>query len=338
MQQVGVLESFIADLADKLEGTVIMPRLSLAASRRERPLIVGNSSMRVSDPSSQSDMHHLLSDLGAFIELLQTHLPPSIIGPLSKTLGPNLVKKLISMRLSSAVPEELAALQDFGSTREEVYQFSETMHSHGWPGVDQLQAWTTSIPEVWLEKRRRNSLNQVRQLLKRGFGKISTVERVETQVVSQQDHLFTRNTSSDDWNAGWSDEEDGSPVEKKAKSHNAIGDDEEEDGHAWGLDYKADEESKSKGPGPSADDDVQDDAWGWGDDKETEETEESPKTPQREINPSRRDAVNGHVDPHPMSGREITLKETYNTTSLPIGILDLINSVLADQDAVSEQR
>ncbi|KAL8943241.1 MAG: hypothetical protein Q9211_001059 [Gyalolechia sp. 1 TL-2023] len=315
MHQVGLLDGFVADLAGKLEHTIMEPRLALGAGSLERLLVVESNRMTLSEASSPSSMQRLFSELGAFMEFLQTRLPPLIFNPLSEALGPKLVMNVIAIRLSSAVPEELAALQEFGSTREKVSQFASTVDSCGWPGADQLRNWTNTIPEAWLEKRQTNSLDKVRQLLKRGFGEISAVERVETQVVTQQDHLFGGNTNNDDWNAGWSDEEDRSPVEKKAKSR----DEEEEDGSAWGLDDA---------------DNAEDDAWGWENDKDTGEISE---TPQPEKAPLPKGTVNGHTGSRQKSEREITLRETYNITSLPIGVLDLLNTVLTDRDAI-EQR
>ncbi|KAL8943632.1 MAG: hypothetical protein Q9216_000920 [Gyalolechia sp. 2 TL-2023] len=318
MRQFGLLEGFVAGLAEKVKHTIIEPRLALGAEMLDRLLVTENNRMTLSEASSASNMLQLFSDLAAFMEFLQTRLPPLISNPLSEALGPDLVMNLIAIRLSSAVPEELAALRDFGSVREEVSRFASTMLSYGWPGVDQLRSWTNSIPEAWLEKRQRNSLDKVRQLLKRGFGEISTVERVETQVVSQQDRLFAGNTSNDDWNAGWSDEEDRSPVEKKVKSQDASRDDDEEDGSAWGLDDAEEPE---------------DDAWGWGDDKGDGK---SPETPQREKISLPEATVNGNSTSGQKSKREVTLRETYNITSLPIGILDLVNTILADRDAIEE--
>lgn len=296
-------------------------------------LIVEGDTIRLSGASSPADMHRLFSDMATFLSFLQTHLPPSIFDSLSKVCGLNLAENLISTRLSSAVPEELAALRAFNITRAEVYRFSETLSSHGWLGANQLRAWTNNIPQVWLEKRQRKSLDQMRLLLKRGFGDIKTVERVETQTVSQQDHLFPGNTGNDDWNAGWSDEETGSPVKNDVKHQNEAGDD-EEDVSAWGLDEEDDEQT-SKDAAPSATNDDEADAWGWGDD---ENKKEDPRNPQRKPAEPSNHGINRHVKPRRGSQREVTLRETYNITSLPIGVFNIISSILSDVDALGEQR
>lgn len=326
-----LIENLIADCAGKLQSAIIMPRI-LQVNMCDRSLITDNETMALSEACSSSDMHRLFSDIGTIIGFLQTHLPSSIIESLSKVCGPNLVESLISERLSSAVPQDLAALQDFDSTREQIYRFSETLHSCGWPGADQLRAWTNSVPQVWLEKRQRLSLDEVRQLLKRGLGGVRTVERVETQTVPQEDRLFRGNTSSEDWNAEWSDEEGRSPIGDEVIQHGDAGGD-EDDVSAWGLDDERDRESKSQEAAPSASDDDEADAWGWGDDHDDES---GSKSSQQKLAKSANQGVNGHVTLHPRSEREVTLRETYNITSLPTGILDLMRGIISDVDTLGK--
>lgn len=331
---MGLLQGLISEFADKLESAVVKPRLHLQANIYDRLLIIENKSLKLSEPCSPPDIHRLFSDMDILLNFLQTRLPPSVVGPLSDICGPRLVESLIATRLSSAVPQEIAALKNFNNTREEVYRFSEIMISHNWPGVHQLRAWTNSIPHVWLEKRQRQSLDHVRQLFKRGLGDYRTVERVETQTVSQQDHLYPGNTGKDDWNAGWSDEEDRSLANNDVRQQTSTGDDEEEDVSAWGLDDEGDEDSDSKGAAPSATDDDEADAWGWGDDGNNGEDFEASQ--HKTVNPANRE-VNGHVKSRRGSEREMTLRENYRITSLPVGIFDLINGVISDADTLGKQ-
>lgn len=336
---MGLFEGLISEFADKLESAVLKPRLDLQLNMFDRLLIVEDETLKVSGTSSPPDIHRLLSDMNALLNFFQTRLPPSVAAPLSNICGPRLVQRLITTRLSSAVPQGIGALQDFNNIREEVYRFSETMSLYGWPGAHQLRAWTNSIPQVWLEKRQRQSLDHVRQLLKRGLGDFRTVERVETQTVSQQDHLYTGNTGNDDWNGGWSDEEDRSLADKDVGRQNAAEDDGaeddgEEDVSAWGLDDEGDEGSDPKDITSSAIDDDGADAWGWGDD---DNNEEDPNGPRRKTVNLTNQGANGHGRSRRGSEREMTLRENYNITSLPIGILDLINSVISDVDTLGKQ-
>ncbi|KAL8991067.1 MAG: hypothetical protein Q9177_000428 [Variospora cf. flavescens] len=333
MQQIGLFEGVISNLTEKLQCAIIMPRLQLRADRCDRFLLEENDAIRLSGLSSPSDLRRLLHDLDMFLSFIQTHLPFSISDPLSKSCGPSLVENLISVRLSAAVPQELAALQYFNSTREEVRRFSKTMDDHGWPGASRLRAWANSIPQIWLEKRQRQCLEQVRQLLRRGLGDIKTVERVETQKVSQQDSLFHTSKGNDDWNAEWSEEEERSFGPKQVESSNASADTEEEDVRAWGLDDGKDNR-KTEDNSPVGGKDDEADAWGWGDDGDDDE---GSRSPQGNTNKPARQGVNGYDKAQRGSEREITLRESYNITSLPLGILDLINSIVADAYALSTQ-
>ncbi|KAL8706461.1 MAG: hypothetical protein Q9201_000516 [Fulgogasparrea decipioides] len=333
--KLGLLDGFISDLASTLEAVIIAPRLQLQPNRHERLLSIKDRSIELTEAPVPSDLHRLFDDLGALINFVQTQLPSSVAIPVAKILAPKLTEALISMRLSSAVPEELAALQEFSSTRDEVFQFAQTMTSCGWPGEDQLRAWCGAIPQVWLQKRQNTSLNNVRQLLKRGYGEIKTVERVETQVVSQQDHLFAGNASNDNWDAGWSDEQENNPLEERVQSQSTIEPNDEEDVSAWGLDDEGDEKGDSKEADPPADNDEGDDAWGWGSDVDIEE---GSKTPQHKPARPSDHEMNGHAVPHrKKSERQLTLKESYNITSLPTGVIELIDNVVSDADALRDQ-
>ncbi|KAI4208369.1 MAG: hypothetical protein LQ348_000220 [Seirophora lacunosa] len=333
MQQIGLLEGVISNLVNQIEYAIITPRLQQRADICERRLLEEKNAIRLSQPSSPSDLGRLLHDLGVFLRFIQTRLPSSISDPLSKICGPSLVESLISTRLSAAVPQEVAALQHFNSTLEEVNRFSQTMDDHGWPGANQLRAWTNSIPQIWLEKRQRQSLGQVRKLLQRGLGDIKSVERVETQTVSQQDGLFHGNQGNDDWNAEWSEGEESSFGVKQVESQNTSADTEVEDVRAWGLD-DGKEENKTVDNSSVGGKDDEADAWGWGDDNDNDEGSQSP---QRTSDKPFRQGINGHAQARRGSEREVTLRESYNITSLPLEILDLINNIIADAYVLGTQ-
>ncbi|KAL8807536.1 MAG: hypothetical protein Q9182_000701 [Xanthomendoza sp. 2 TL-2023] len=326
MEKLGLLDEHIVNFGNELEAVIIMPRLQLQDGLEGRLLVVESDCIKITESPFSDNLHHLFDDLGVLIGFLQMHLPPSIIGPLSQGLAPNLVEKLISVRLSTTIPDAFAALHGLDSTCHEVFAFSETMHSYGWPGAARLQAWVNSIPELWVEKRQRISLDQLRRLLKRGYGHIKPVERVETQVISQQDQLFTGTANNDVWNGGWSEQEESNPVGIKYNLQNAEDGHEENDVSAWGLDDQGDEAIRSRDAASSAESEDEDDAWGWGDDTNTE------APPRETVKPSCQ-GVNGRG-----SERAITLREIYNITALPIGIRDLISSIISDLDELGVRR
>ncbi|KAL8812710.1 MAG: hypothetical protein Q9223_001054 [Gallowayella weberi] len=326
MEKLGLLDGHVVNFGKELETLIIMPRLQLQDGSQERLLVIESDSIKITESLSSHDLHRLFDDLGALMGFLQMRLPPSIIGPLSEGLAPNLVEKLISLRLSTTIPDAFAALSGLDSTRQQVLGFSETMHSYSWPGAARLQAWVNSIPELWVEKRQRISLDKLRRLLKRGYGHIKTVERVETQVISQQDHLFTGNANNDVWNGRWSEEEESSPVGIKYNLQNAEDGHEEDDVRAWGLDDQGDEATMPSDAAPSAETEDEDDAWGWGDDTNIE------APPHETVKPFAQ-GINGRGNE-----RAITLRETYNITALPVGIRDLVSSIISDLDELGVRK
>ncbi|KAL8874661.1 MAG: hypothetical protein Q9174_000001 [Haloplaca sp. 1 TL-2023] len=328
---LGILEQLVTDLAAGVKNAIITPRLQLATGQDENLLAVNGDSLTVFAASCPSDIDRVFDDLGALVRFLQWHLPSSVMASLSKSLALELVQGLISQRLCFVVPENINALQEFTQIREQVHQFAETLASLNWPGQDRLRAWINSIPQIWLQKRQKACLDGTRRLLKRGYGDIKTVERVETRNISQQDFLLTGNTRNQDWEAKWSGEEDSRPVQTRIERENLASAEEEEDVSAWGLDDDGDNDIKSD---RNVMNDEEDDAWGWGDD---DDTEDHPKSPQRALATTSEPGVNGHISPgRQRSERQITLKETYNITSLPMGILKMLHSILSDTDALSE--
>lgn len=320
MRKLGLLDEHVIEFQNELESVILVPRLHSRQGMQERHLAVEGNCVKISVSLYPPNVQRLFDDLSTLIGFLKIHLPPSVIDPLSRGLAPNLIRRLIFMRLSTSVPEKLSALKDLDSTRAEVLKFSETITSYGWAGEAQLRAWVNSIPELWVEKRQGTSLDRIRRLLKRGYGDIKIVERVETQVISEQDHLFTGNTNGDTWNASWSDEEEASRGVGGHDLQNVTGDREEEDVSAWGLDDEDEEATRSKDAASPAESEDEEDAWGWGDDKNVE-------TPQGEMVKSSIREFNGHK-----TERAVTLSEIYNITALPTGIWDLVSSILSDLD------
>lgn len=311
-----------------LEMLVVAPRLKVKADGQVGSLEIGVDKIGVSGESSDLSAEALFSDLGSIITFLRTRLPSSVIEPLAQHLMPRLIPRLISTWLASAVPEDLDGTEDFQDTMSMVQDFGNSLDSYRWPGKRDLVDWTRSIPDVWLRKRQETSLNQIRRLLFQGVGTIETVERVETQVLSRHDEVFASNSGGDDWNAGWSDDESGSPTKRHPSSTSNVGEGEdEEDVSAWGLD---DNGTGQDGQENTAAADVDDaDAWGWGDENEGEESKKSPppSQPYRKTSQS-----NGLAKASEQAEREVTLREEYNITSLPKEILEIITHIVSDAE------
>lgn len=320
------LQQFCADL----ESLIIQPRLQLQKDDTVASLEISDHELYVSGRSPDLSAQSLFLDLDSVINFLRSCLPPPIIQSLADLLMPFLTAKLISIWLASAVPEDLESMEDFQDTLSLVDRFGQKLGSYNWPGRRELVEWNSSIPIVWLRKRREISLNNVRILLSKGLGATETVERVETEVVARDDDVFAGSGGGDDWNAGWSDEDTSSPRKTTHQSRAADegGGDDEEDVSAWGLDDDKDEVDigKKEENAGAAEDEAE--AWGWGDENDGEDHQDVSQVRKKSPIRSKR---NGMPEA-PQQEREITLKETYNITSLPREVLAIITQVIFDAE------
>lgn len=280
MTKLQLFNNVLLPFCKDLEVLIVVPRLQVRADGKVGSLEINGDEIYVSGQSSNLSAEALFSDLDSIIDFLRARLPSSVVEPLAEHLMPRLISRLISTWLASAVPEDLDGMEDFQDTMSLTQKFGNSLDSYKWPGKRELVEWSRSISNVWLRKRQETSLNQIRKLLSKGVGAIETVERVETQVLSRHDEVFASNGGGDDWNAGWSDDESGSPTKTHPSStSNAAEGEDEEDVSAWGLD-----DDKESGDGqnvqenPAAGDVHDADAWGWGDENEGEESKKAPPT------------------------------------------------------------
>ena len=337
MSKLDLFDSVLLPFCKDLEMLIVAPRLQVGANGKVGSLEIESDEISISGQSVDLSAEALFSDLDSIIGFLRTRLPSSVVEPLAQNLMPRVISKLISTWLASAVPEDLDGMEDFRDTMSLVQSFGNTLQSYSWPGKRDLVDWTKSIPNVWLRKRQEASLIQVRNLLSQGLGKIETVERVERQMLSQREEVFTGNSGGDDWNAGWSDDESGSPTKTDPPSTgNAADGEDEEDVSAWGLD---DEKENATGQADEehlapANVDADADAWGWGDENGGDENEgEGSKKCLPSSQPKSKMAQRNGLPRAPEQvEREVTLRERYNITSLPKEILEMITQVVSDAE------
>ena len=336
MTKLQLFDNVLLSFCKDLETLVVAPRLQVGADGTVGSLEIDGDEISVSGESSDLSAESLFSDLDSIIAFLRTRIPPSVVEPLAQHLMPRVIPRLISTWLASAVPEDLDGIEYFQDTMSLVQSFGNSLESNKWPGKRDLVDWTRSIPNVWLRKRQETSLNQIRKLLSHGVGTIETVERVETQVLSRHDEVFTSNSGGDDWNAGWSDDASGSPTKTHPPSTSNVAEGEgedEEDVSAWGLDDEKEDgtgqDDQERSAAVDGDGDGEADAWGWGDENEGEESKRAPQPSQ----PNRKITQNNGLARAPeQAEREITLKEKYNITSLPKEILEMITRIISDAE------
>ena len=330
MSKLKLFDDILARFCKDFESLILFPRLQVRVDGSVGILKIDGTVICVSGQSSDLSAQTLFSDLESIITFLSSTLAPAVVGPLSSLLMPHLISRLISVWLASAVPEELDGMVDFEDTLSLVERFGTSLDAHGWPGREELMEWIKSIPNVWLRKRQENSLNSVRILVSKGLGTIETVERIETQLLSQNDEVFTSNEGGDDWNAGWSDEGSTSPTKNThTASLHKVENEDEEDVSAWGLDDDKEDAGIDKSQDQTGGADDESEAWGWGDEgdgvepqRPTQATKLSPEKPRS----------NGIREAPQQAEREITLRETYNISSLPKEILRIISLVVSDAE------
>jgi centromere/kinetochore protein ZW10 len=329
LTKLRLLEKSIDVLYQSFDSIILSPRLNLAADRTTAAILVSGDDIQVVGRNPDISVQHLFKDLNVIIEYLSTRLPPSVSTPLSQILLPGLIPRLISTWLSSSVPPSLEGMQEYREMLALAVKLEEDIETVGWTANGELLDWVNQAPRVWLTRRREASLDSVRSILSRDFGKTKSVERVETQTVMRKEEIFNDNGGGDNWNEGWSDEEN----EKSQAQEMKPPTEGEEDVSAWGLDVDVEVEGDSQETsGPTTTDggeaDVGDawDAWGWGDDGSAEPGPSPGRTKETgEVG----NGVGGKMD------REVTLKETYNITAVPEAILETIRKVIDDAETLT---
>lgn len=239
---------------------------------------------------------------------------------------PDLVLGIINSWLEPAVPTSLKDMDGFQEVTDATRNFCARLETLKFSGFEDLQEWVQNVPRVWLAKCRETALDLIRTKLSQGLGEPKEIERVETQTVSQEEGRQLASSSAipsntDGWDAAWDDGEVATNSEDlpKQPKREEAGDD---GADAWGWgdddnDIEADtaithaEPKHSNGPDEEEDPAA---AWGWGDDGDTADASKDATT---EAQPT-------------SSTRELTLRETYNISSMPEPVIALILSILED--------
>ena len=354
LHALDLLQTKIQAFRKDLYIVIFQPCLEKQPDGSYQNLIVKEGKLRLGQGSPQKLPEAFFADIEEALRYLKSHLPQFVISPLVEELVPSLVSRLLSGTLIATIPAELDGVPEFQSTLKKVAEFGTFIEGQGWPGRRELVEWIQDAPDVWLLRRSQSSLHTIRQILKRGLGTSRSVERVETQKVSNYDEAFADGGKHDDWNAGWSDDEK-DEKEEQVQSEATTGHttastnggkvDDEEDVSGWGFDEDEDDkEVKNEVDSPndkksSQEEEDEGDAWGWGDENENQGISTlSPRSPQR-APPSSYAVGNRQRESRAAragsSEREITLKETYCITSLPEQILEVITLAVEDADTLT---
>ncbi|KAI0023671.1 hypothetical protein F4780DRAFT_60906 [Xylariomycetidae sp. FL0641] len=306
-----------------IDQAIISPRTQRQG--QELPNIRQDDSGLSLGERSDATVPALLTDLETVMKYLSDRLPDELIHSLSNVMMPDLVPRIISVWLDSAVPASLKEVDEFHLIIQAIRDFCNALENLKFSGFKELQEWAENIPRVWLAKCRETALDSVRSKLTQGLGDVKEIERVETQTVSQQEskELTANGTGmsgiDDAWDAAWDDGQPNTTTDKEPST--TAQDDDVSDAWGWGEEGGGPEseapKASSNGEPPAEDEDPAD-AWGWGDDDDTAEP------------PSKESEVGPKTSLSKEQTREVTLKEVYHISSMPGPVLALISAILED--------
>ncbi|KAI0852330.1 hypothetical protein F5Y00DRAFT_227848 [Daldinia vernicosa] len=296
-----------------IDQTVVGPRTNIEA--QELPKIQLEGSYLTLGGAADRSTTALFSDLDKVMTYLSERLPEELVYSLSNVMMQDLIPRLISTWLDIAVPASLKEMDEFQDVTEATKAFCSRLRDLKLSGFRELQEWVDDAPRVWLSKYKETSLDTVRMRLSQGLGQPKEVERIETQTVTRSEgkglvaNGVGPSNDDDDWGAAWDDGE--TDTQKDANLKPETNEDDGTDAWGWGEDDTVGEQSQTE---PAVEEDPVA-AWGWGEEDTTE-------------------AVTGEPTPKPQPSstqtRELTLKETYNISSMPEPVLALVSAILED--------
>ncbi|KAI0872278.1 hypothetical protein GGS24DRAFT_23353 [Hypoxylon argillaceum] len=311
-----------------LDQILIRPRTSLEHS--VVPAIqVENATLLLSGKADRT-VASLFQDIETVLEYLSQRLPEELIHSLSSIMMPDLMPSIITSWLEPVVPTSLKDMDEFQKIIDATKAFCTRLETLKFLGFEELQEWVQNVPRVWLSKCRETALDSIRIKLSQGLGDPKEIERVETQIVSQEEERrlapdSAAPTNGDGWDAAWNDSEVVANTEDQPNQpKNEDGGDDGADAWGWGDDGDDGDDinetnttvadANSKHDGLTEEDAAA--AWGWGDEEDATDA---------------KDAMMANEDARPTaSTRALTLKETYNISSMPEPVIALILAILED--------
>ncbi|KAF2876111.1 hypothetical protein BDV95DRAFT_674235 [Massariosphaeria phaeospora] len=333
LNKLNLLDKFLSRLSRDVDAVIVGPRLTFDHDQIVFALEIGGDSIQIMGRITDMSVKASLEDIHVIAEYLSTRLPPSIAVPLSEKLVPSITARLITNWLLPAIPLSTDGVHDFQENLSLVLGLAEYFDELDWSGQKRLQDWVDKSAEIWLAKRKEAAIARVQRLLPRRVCEKTSVERVETQMISKGDAMLAgegnKEDQDEDWGADWGDDEK-HPAEEHEASYTQAA--EEEDMSAWGMDDDEDTQGDTtQNTKPDNDkelDEVDPDAWGWGDDEEAKPT--APTEPaQKPVAPTK---ANGNANAPHKSAQEkaVTLRETYTVTAIPDSLMEIIVQVVKD--------
>lgn len=334
LQAYKEVDQRMSQLWRDIDHAVVGPRMDI--DHPGAPAIAVDGDTLRAQGQADKSIDSLFQDLDRLFSYFAERLPQDLIDSLSALMMPEVVSRVISVWLDSAVPASLQEMDKFEAIMATTRQFCARLTELNFSGFNELQDWVENAPRVWLAKCRETALDAVRTRLSEGLGSPKQVERVEKQMVSRAEGqglvaapaTAAAAADDDDWGAAWDDEGDqpDNPAEEPDQASNNVAtagvEDDAADAWGWGEEGgSGPEEPAENTPNEQNNTDADDDAgdaWGWGDED----------APQEQ--PDRNAARRASTAPAAPEQREMTLKETYNISSMPEPVLQLIFAILED--------
>jgi centromere/kinetochore protein ZW10 len=336
LQAYKEVDKRMQDLWHDLDNAVIGPRMDL--TKPSLPAIHVADDVLRTDGTTDKTIQSLFEDLEQIFTFLLEKLPSDLLESISSVMMPEVITRIITVWLDSAVPASLTEMDEFQEIIKFARDFCAALQRLGLGGFGELREWVDSAPRVWLGKCREAALDSVRSKLAQGLGESKQVEKVEKQMVSRTEgkDLAANTTIADiedhGWDEAWHHEEGHAQESESAEpfsvpAQQVEGDDDGTDAWGWNDDNTAEEaaeeakeESKNDEEDPTA-------AWGWGDDVQNEDASEPALPP-----PSKPTAAQEKE-----TTRELTLKEIYYISSMPEPVLALIFAIVQDGAILTQE-
>ncbi|KAK0894122.1 ribosome biogenesis protein ytm1 [Friedmanniomyces endolithicus] len=329
---LGIFDSLMQKMSKDIDRTIIKPRLMTDDDGQVAKVTVSENELSCTHRHGDISHDTLFADLQRIVDFFASHLPAEVGVALSQSLIPAMSLRLEDHWLEPAVPLNIKEMPAFQDMLMHVSQLADRIERHGWRGTKQLRVWVQNAPRTWLTKRREAVLGDVRNLVFAGLRETKVVERVETQMVSKDDHQALQGgggggeEGGDEWDTVWDEPEENK--EPAAQPHSAgAAAAEDDEGSAWDTD---DMDDKNSGDGMVAEDGG--DAWGWKDDERESSSPVATKKPPPQ--PTASTEANTARPTQPKE-REMTLRETFTVTSIPEGVLTIIQRIISDAQTLA---
>lgn len=308
-----------------LDAAIVAPRMD--SLRPTIPAVAAESDQLKLTGQADRSIEALLSDLETVFTFVAKKLPSDLLQSLCSFMMSDVIPRLVREWLNPAVPSSLKDMEGFENMIQRTQGFCVALGQSGYTGFEELREWADKAPTIWLGKCRETALDTVRAKLTKGIGQSKQVEKIEKHMVSiaEGNELATTGAGATadtndwgaDWGDAWDDDQDMTDPKPEASSH-AKSANEDDGADAWGWDEN---DSSEKPPDDSEkapkeeNEDEGAEAWGWGDDAAPESEPPAPTKSTKQ-------------DQHQI--RELILKETYNISSMPEPVLELIFAILED--------